>query len=166
MYFIISYTLSNIASISVLRVSLGDHNWHDPTRPDKYVTLSKITLHPKNWDVAIFTLSEEIQFNKKIAPICLPAKTDKDYAGDMGIVTGWGISVDGYSHNSARYQNVRQPRRLLDAEVKIVSNEACQRVAEEHDDKVYDDEMCSLEHGSTCQGDSGGPLFLEEYNDR
>ena len=90
-----------------IRVSLGSHNWNDPTRPDKFVTLSKIALHPRDYDVAIFTLSEIIQFNQKMSPICLPA-TNKDYAGMKGKVTGWGIDIDGYNANT-HTENVSQP---------------------------------------------------------
>ena len=148
-----------------LRVSLGAHNWNDPTRPQKFVTLAKITLHPYDYDVAIFTLSEKIQFNQRISPICLPA-AKKDYAGMSAIATGWGINMDGYNNSLRQHGNVSQPEVLMDATVNIISNEDCEQKAREHKEEVYPHELCTLEHGTTCQGDSGGPMFLEEYDDR
>ena len=142
-----------------IRVSLGDHNWNDPSKPDMFVTLSKITLHPRDYDVAIFTLSEKIQFNKKIAPICLPS-VKKNYGGMSGIATGWGINMEGYNNTNGQHGTISQPELLLDATVKIISNYKCKQMAREYKEEVFRHELCTLEHGTTCQGDSGGPLFF------
>ena len=73
-----------------LRVSLGNHDWKD--EDVKLVTVSKITTHYLgivDFDVAILTLSQKVQFNERISPICLPAEGEgammKDYSGRTGI---------------------------------------------------------------------------------
>ena len=179
------------------RVSLGDHHLKD--MKFKFVTVSKITLHEEvdddpceyeydyghsflEYDVAILTLSQKIKLNSKISPICLPADNgEKSYAGYIGQVSGWGIDKDNY--NSITDGAPGQPHELLVANVNILSDEACKKVAKEHSDAScppYDkcdrndgdltceylqpEEMCSMEHGSTCNGDSGGPLFLKEMH--
>ena len=73
-----------------VRVSLGNHDWKD--EDVKLVTVSKITTHYLgivDFDVAILTLSQKVQFNERISPICLPAEGEgamKDYSGRIGIV--------------------------------------------------------------------------------
>ena len=72
-----------------VRVSLGNHDWKD--KDVKLVTVSKITTHYLgivDFDVAILTLSQKVQFNERISPICLPAEGEgamKDYSGRTGI---------------------------------------------------------------------------------
>ena len=72
-----------------VRVSLGNHDWKD--KDVKLVTVSKITTHYLgivDFDVAILTLSQKVQFNDRISPICLPAEGEgamKDYSGRTGI---------------------------------------------------------------------------------
>ena len=134
------------------------------------------------YDVAILTLSQKIKLNDKISPICLPANNRKtSYARRNGQVSGWGIDKDNY--NSITDGAPGQPHELLVANVNILSDEACKKVAKEHShascppyDKcghndgdltceyLQPEEMCSMEHGSTCNGDSGGPLFLKEMH--
>ena len=71
-----------------VRVSLGNHDWKD--KDVKLVTVSKITTHYLgivDFDVAILTLSQKVQFNERISPICLPAEGEgamKDYSGRTG----------------------------------------------------------------------------------
>jgi Trypsin len=53
-------------------------------------------LHPKfinlsfydDYDIALVTLAEKIQFSKTIKPICLPAPGD-DFTGQAATVAGW-----------------------------------------------------------------------------
>ena len=159
-----------------IRVSIGDHHLKDDKF--KYVTVSKIILHPELYDVAIFTLSQRIlQFNKKISPICLPDNDgSKDYSSETAQVTGWGVNVNNFKEpkpyeSPASFDYFEETASLVNelqvANVTIISDERCDEIAHEHSTKEkflerFDEEMCTQEQGSTCQGDSGGPLFLRE----
>ena len=154
-----------------IRVSIGDHHLKDDKF--KYVTVSKIILHPELHDVAIFTLSQRIlQFNKKISPICLPDNDgSKDYSSETGQVTGWGVNVNNYrepkpyeSPASLDYfeETASLVNELQVANVTIISDGTCDELARGQGKERFEEEICTLEQGSTCQGDSGGPLFLRE----
>ena len=84
-----------------VRVSLGNHDWKD--KDVKLVTVSKITTHYLgivDFDVAILTLSQKVQFNDRISPICLPAEGEgamKDYSGRTGIEVSQGNFANFYN---------------------------------------------------------------------
>ena len=52
------------------------------------------------YDVAILTLEERVEFTPFIQPICLPATDDRDYNHLPVTVVGWGL--ESSSHLSGR----------------------------------------------------------------
>ena len=76
-------------------VLLGGHNVEDSTKTT--VRVDDITIDPKysggrpyNYDFAILTLTEEIQFSRTVSPACLPSDITELYTGQVATVTGWG----------------------------------------------------------------------------
>ena len=46
------------------------------------------SYYPYNYDIALIKLSEPIEFNDHVRPICLPSADDE--ASGLCVVTGWG----------------------------------------------------------------------------
>ena len=101
------------------QVLVGEHNTADSTVDRRDV--SKIRTHPKynnenaDYDFAILFLSSPLTFSSTIAAVCLPASTQSLYTGQVATVTGWGLTSSDGSLAST----------LQEAEVTIISNEAC-----------------------------------------
>merc|ERR1711962_518377 len=139
------------ASIQIL---LGEHRTNDDvfTRVD----VTKINDDPNysmpNGDFSILTLTKPVTFTSSIRPACLPATTDKTYAGELATVTGWGTLSSGGN----------QPTVLMEVDVTVTDNEYCNMVY----GVINDLHICAMDPGKdACQGDSGGPLVVKE-NDR
>lgn len=110
-------------------------------------------------DIAILTLSEPIKFNKKVQPICLPAKMHD--AGEEGIAIGWGRTM---------IANDKMKGMLRETKLEIVKKFKKY--------PKYGDLYCngsktsnyicakstSQKPSSTHKGDSGGPFMIEENN--
>ena len=49
------------------------------------------------YDFALVELSRSVDFDKysHIRPVCLPSTTERDYAGEVGTVAGWGVERVG-----------------------------------------------------------------------
>ena len=104
----------------------------DPTKP----AVSEIKLHEKfrslvddnldpdprkkrymEYDFAILTLKNELKFNDKIQPVCLP-HTEKDmFVNRIAITSGWGETEAGGQSNT-----------LKEARMKVMSNDDCTAV--------------------------------------
>ena len=83
-------------------------------------------MHPKKYDVSIFTLSEKINFSKKILPICL-SPIPGYFPGKIATITGWGFTKDNYHHKEDTPPD--QPLKLQDAKVHIMKNSECRKIA-------------------------------------
>merc|ERR1712002_893069 len=137
-----------------IQILLGEHRTNDDdfTRVD----VSQINDDPNysfpNSDFSILTLTEPVTFSSKVRPACLPATTDKTYAGELATVTGWGTLSSGGN----------QPTVLMEVDVTVTTNEVCNNVY----GGINDLHICAMDSGKdSCQGDSGGPLVVKE-NDR
>merc|ERR1712180_110139 len=137
-----------------IQILLGEHRTNDDdfTRVD----VSQINDDPNysfpNGDFSILTLTEPVTFTSSVRPACLPATTDKTYAGELATVTGWGTLSSGGN----------QPTVLMEVDVTVTTNEVCNNVY----GSINDLHICAMDAGKdSCQGDSGGPLVVKE-NDR
>ncbi|CAG0879138.1 unnamed protein product [Darwinula stevensoni] len=76
---------------------------------------------------------------------------EKDYANEIGVVTGWGWT---------RWQG-SESNVLLRVEVPIMSNDDCKTKTRYEAEEIFDSMLCAgyMEGGKdSCKGDSGGPL--------
>ena len=103
-------------------------------------------------DISIITLSEEVTFNKKIAPVCLPSSTYEDYVGEELTISGWGtLSLYGADTD-----------KLQVAKVPYHTNQVCSGPGGPNGGrtKITDNNICGGDFypgkRSHCHGDSGG----------
>ncbi|KAF0045290.1 suppressor of tumorigenicity 14 protein homolog [Scophthalmus maximus] len=120
--------------------------------------LKRIISHPDynqmtfDYDIALLELTEPLQFNNTVQPICLPSSSHVFPAGMACWVTGWGALREGG----------QKSQLLQKASVKIINDTVCNVVTE---GQVTSRMLCSgfLAGGvDACQGDSGGPLVCFE----
>ena len=109
-------------------------------------------------DIAILTLSEPIKFNKKVQPICLPAKMHD--AGEEGIAIGWGQTM---------IDNDKMKGMLRETKLKIVTKfKKYPKYGDLYCNGSKTSNICakssSQKPSSTHKGDSGGPFMIEEHN--
>lgn len=138
-----------------LEIALGVHNLENDDG-DRYAVKRKI-LHPNySWDtddndVALLELEREASW----ATLALYTGGDS-LESQNALTMGWGSThpiAEIYSDN------------LLEVEVSIVSNEACNDAYENErgygDDPITDAMLCAGATGKdSCTGDSGGPLIV------
>ena len=119
-----------------LSLHLGDH------RPlaGHHLTVSRILLHPQydpdtsNYDFSLLKLSARLQFEGwvriqpspawliclpgpgDISPVCLPENSREDYSGQVGLVTGWGVTQEG---------GIQLAPGLREVNVTVMSQEDC-----------------------------------------
>ena len=106
--------------LSIFEVTLGEHD--TATSEADRVSISKITPFPKymvghhvsHYDIAVLTLSSPVTFSRNVSPVCLPADTQENYAGQDGVTIGWGRTESGSASNV-----------LKEADVKILTNTFC-----------------------------------------
>ncbi|CAM5149961.1 unnamed protein product [Natator depressus] len=103
-------------------------------------------------DIALLQLTEPLEFNHYVRPVCLPEKDEVVQPSRVCTTTGWG------THNEDREKS----NKLQQLEVPILVSEACQNYYVSHPGKVTQRMLCAgfpLEEGKdSCTGDSGGPL--------
>ncbi|XP_024945977.1 trypsin-1 [Cephus cinctus] len=104
-----------------------------------------------NNDIALLKVQGSLKFEGPLRPVCLP-EFGKTFAGDTGIVTGWG-ATEASGPISITLQEVSVP---------IMTNNDC-RATKYPARKITDNMLCAgFKEGSkdSCQGDSGGPLHV------
>jgi len=117
------------------------------------VRVESFEAHPSfdynilNYDFAVLTLEEELEFGEGILPICLPSPYD-NFDDVQAAILGWG-----YTENDVI------PDELMVANVTTMPNKECQEFFSPS--AVIDSSMiCAAHPGKdTCQGDSGGPMM-------
>ncbi|KAL7393553.1 hypothetical protein ABVT39_012741 [Epinephelus coioides] len=134
------------------------------------VSAASIHIHPEynnptlldyNNDIALIKLQDRITFNSSIMPICLPAEDATYMTGEMGLVSGFGITETDTRRiltNKLKYvqvpvveqatcsNSVALLKRNRDNVPDLTNNMFCAGVPEGKKD--------------SCQGDSGGPYAL------
>ena len=105
-------------------------------------------------------MSSPVDFKPNAIPICLP-KTDDDFVGRTGTVTGWGrLSEYGKTSNVLR-----------EVQLPIISNERCMWMYRSSgiNEWIPNIFLCAgTARGGrdACNGDSGGPLVVKSSNGR
>ncbi|KAL3276633.1 hypothetical protein HHI36_012005 [Cryptolaemus montrouzieri] len=104
-------------------------------------------------DIAILELAEDLTFGSTVGNIGLPAKGDDvPLPGSMGVITGWGVTVERTTNLSTQ---------LLTTQVPIMSLYQC--INDYSADKITQNMICAgYNNGQydSCFGDSGGPLVV------
>jgi len=151
-----------------LGVIVGLHDWNDQGELQEYIGVEKKLEHEEHEkradgtdvnDIALLKLNKRVQWRKEVQPICLPETTSHMYEGDMATVTGWGTLW----RNSTGMGFL--PSELREVDLKIISNEQCNKQYDGIFDDITDKMLCAAEENgnggkSSCYGDSGGPLFV------
>ncbi|XP_068216346.1 serine protease 1-like [Palaemon carinicauda] len=142
-----------------VEILLGSYNRSDSTEISRRVRRVKEWWTPDDYysksvinDIGVIELNEPVVINRYIRPVCLPLE-DQSYAGEYGIVIGWGRQSEGGEHSDV----VRKIK------VPILSNEDCRNTKHIPGD-ITDTMMCAgYDAGriDSCGGDSGGPLLHE-----
>ncbi|XP_050096682.1 brachyurin-like [Anopheles aquasalis] len=141
---------------------LGAHNRInvEPTQQRIAFTQAGIAVHPgydastiRN-DIATVRLNSPAQFNDRVQPIRLPARSDgRTFAGMEGTASGFGRTSDASTATSPVVMFTRNP---------ILSNAQCNSFWSTA--VVQDQNVCLDATGgrSPCNGDSGGPLAVQD----
>ncbi|KAG8200317.1 hypothetical protein JTE90_028501 [Oedothorax gibbosus] len=122
---------------------------------DQYIP--KVHYH----DIAVAILPEDLRFNEKVSPICLPSTQEIQMVTSHANVTltGWGLTSYGGT----------QSERLQEVHIKIFPLSRCQASYSNFtSDALYEgittNMLCAgVPKGGmdACQGDSGGPLVMQ-----
>ena len=109
--------------VPFLQVVVGDHDLTDDQ--GDFYKVSSILKHPDyndtlpvDYDIAILTLTKQITFSPTVAPICLPASVQADFAGEEATVTGWGSTL-AYGISASF------PTTLQEVDMKVMENSQC-----------------------------------------
>nr|CAI5845560.1 unnamed protein product [Callosobruchus analis] len=151
-----------------MELIFGAHNITDKSEDSQIRrTSTEFNIHPDwNWslkqgDIALVKLLEPVTENEYIKIIRLHSGNET-YAGEQGILAGWGITSN----------NQRTVTPLLHAvDLTIMSNEECAAVSSSYKAFMKPNLLCTsgLEKGikvGFCKGDSGGPLVVGKDPDR
>lgn len=147
-------------------VNLGDHDISSSIEVHHLeFKISRIIIHPHYYkngtDFALLQLKKPVNFAKyaHIRPICLPTNDKNTYQGRTATATGWGWT----SNNGPR------SNKLLEVELKVLSNEDCVRSYKWIPRIITDQRMCAnvvAGDKATCRGDSGGPLVSRGWQEK
>ncbi|XP_045136654.1 proclotting enzyme-like [Portunus trituberculatus] len=137
-------------------VGVGMHDLRDNTK--EIVPVRSYKQHPHYDsgghlnDVAILTLERAVTWRPGVGPICLAP--DKNYEGNMAVVTGWGTLT---------YQG-KTPNALHEVAVEIKTQDSCSQSYHHTTSlQIKESHVCAGSKGKdSCQGDSGGPLVVLE----
>jgi len=138
-----------------LIVLVGEHDW-SIRDGEQRMSVCCIVMHPKynastiDYDIAILTLCNDINFTKEIAPVCPPSQPESDYANVAAKVAGWGDLLEGGPRS----------KKLMEVEVIATNNTECY---DAYGGGITDRMICAGDLGKdSCRGDSGGALVTDE----
>lgn len=144
------------ARVAAHSVVVGEHDRARHEGPEVKHKVEKIIIHKgydqyeMNNDIAMIKLATPVAFNKFVSPVCLPEKEVP--VGTKCFITGFG--------------KIKHPgtmtRILQEADLRVVSNEACENKNRDVIDiPITSGMICAGSGGSSiksgCHGDSGGP---------
>lgn len=149
-------------------VRLGEHDLSTLSDgPHQDVPICYIDEHEKYIDhlsvndIAMVTLAEDVEFNDRIRPICLPfnrALRTRSFSGTNPFLAGWGRMEEAGKRSDV----------LMQVQVPVIENQVCKecyrRIGLLYLNRQFDDRIMCAGHmdggKDSCQGDSGGPLML------
>jgi len=156
----------------LVTVLLGEQHLEKGTSEDGAspvsVDIKNVTTHHKynkrnfNNDIAVITLSRDVQYNDGIRPACLPSISENlegdKFEYDAVVVAGWGAT---------KFRGPQSPD-LLEGTIKVVNNTECSdKFKAFRQVKIIQKKLCARDLNNkidTCQGDSGGPLVTKKMD--
>ncbi|XP_046608056.1 uncharacterized protein LOC124299131 [Neodiprion virginianus] len=154
-------TAAHCVDVAVsVEVIVAAHNINEPEEGQYRVPAQKIVVH-ENWntatirnDLAVLRLAFPIEYSNRVQPIRLPSRSQvgQTFAGETGIVSGWGRDSDSSNSVSPVLRWTQNP---------ITTNLACSIY---YFFQINSAQICLSGEGgrSSCNGDSGGPLVIVE----
>ena len=149
-----------------IMIRIGEYDFSDSVEDGEDFAITNFKIHPRyntnnqENDIAIITLRQRVPFDGLIKPVCLPQR-NRDYAGQIATVVGWGATAYTGSGSS----------RLKQVSLPVWPKADCAGVF--HNKVEGKSMICAgLKEGGrdSCQGDSGGPLIghgpSEQVDDR
>jgi len=141
-------------------VTVNDFNILNHTEQEIVVKISDIILHKEydssiySKDLAILRLAEDIHFDDKVYPACLPSDNNDFFVGNIATVGGWGTPTEG--------QDASPLPNFVAA--KILSFKFCfppQLNVKEYSDANF---LCTFATNDrhVTKGDSGGPVVVTQ----
>ncbi|MEQ2253424.1 hypothetical protein ILYODFUR_031931, partial [Ilyodon furcidens] len=155
-----------------VKVFLGLHSIRDKHSSTSR-SVDQIFLHPDfqpsnyNNDIALLRLSERVEFNRMVLPICLPPAHSQDHPSlllphSLGLVAGWGIS----NASSTPSPSLLTSDLLQYVKLPVVPLDECRAsyTLRSVSYNITDNMFCAgfFQGGrDTCLGDSGGAFVME-----
>ncbi|KAJ7344489.1 hypothetical protein JRQ81_000439 [Phrynocephalus forsythii] len=140
------------------RVVAGAHDIEDQEQNSQKRKVQQYIPHPDfnatttDSDIALVQLTEPLEFNHYVRPVCLPKRNETVEPSTVCVITGWGI----------QFEDGEKSRKLHQLEVPILLSEECQKYYKNHPGTLNERMFCAgfpAEGGKdACTGDSGGPL--------
>ncbi|XP_072841907.2 ovochymase-2 isoform X1 [Pogona vitticeps] len=140
------------------RVVVGAHDIQDEEQNSQKRSVKQYIPHPDfnatttDSDIALVQLTEPLEFNHYVRPVCLPKRNETVEPSTVCVITGWGI----------QFEDGEKSRKLHQLEVPILVSEECQQYYKNHSGSLNERMFCAgfpAEGGKdACTGDSGGPL--------
>jgi len=155
-------TAAHCATSSNFNVVAGEYKLGEASGKEQSQWAVQVIRHPLynsrtiDNDLALVRLEAPMEINDCVGTVCLPTEGDDVAPGTKCWNTGWGTLTQGGSGATL----------LQEAEVSILSNEAC-KDSGYAENEITSAMICAqgrAANGSitdACQGDSGGPLVCE-----
>ncbi|XP_026559466.1 ovochymase-1-like [Pseudonaja textilis] len=166
------------------RVVVATHDIKEQDQSSQKRLVKQYIAHPDfntstlDSDIALVELTEPLEFNHYVHPVCLPEQDEKIEPSRICVITGWGNQYEGkhfpfHRKNILMSQNDSYPicqpwkyraqsSKLHQLRVPILVSEECQKYFVNHPGVVNERMFCAgfpAEGGKDgCTGDSGGPL--------
>lgn len=102
-------------------------------------------------DIALIRLSQKLNFNDFIKPICLEIEPPTGIIGQSVVVAGFGRTENALSSNIK-----------LKVSLDVVENEKCNQVFRVEGRRLNETQLCAggKKNIDSCRGDSGGEFYL------
>lgn len=155
------------ASPGMLNITVGAHD----KRKGQSVKAASVIVPPDydatnstHSDIAVVTLAKELQFNSKIAPICVAESDNEPF--DVMEIAGWGrLGENKNAAETLQKTGVQYLDELSCYEAKywfLVKKHNLDPKQRHNIPDIDSSHMCAkntLTGGDFCRGDSGGPLM-------
>ncbi|KAI1706151.1 trypsin domain-containing protein [Ditylenchus destructor] len=141
----------DITSKEAKRIDIESYEVH----PDYVLMQEGTKLKQLDNDIAIFKLSERLQFSDRIQPICLARSFQEvpDWRNESAVIAGWGEKAYGERTNVLLEGRVHF-NRIAVCKIDYNVTHGIPLKADIH--------VCAIgEHQKIMGGDSGGPLFVQ-----
>lgn len=181
-----------LRDISTARIYLGAYSIASKDLPEplfagQFIIPPEYMKSKHGNDIALIVLQQQVRFNNRIAPICLPSSDDKPYIGKHLATVGWGL-IDEHRNitsipKEAKLRHIPgKARVIVDCQTinhdSQFSDKSCYKAKQNYYmltnkvkkskafkvPSIVDGDLCALgDHKQdSCFGDSGNPLMWKD----